>query len=83
MNFLKNIFSKIIKYKMDNLYLKSTKSYNYEQNINYNPKMKRLVDQLKADSYLLKKESYYAMLQVDRGDFIDSSIAYQDRYYLY
>ena len=41
-------------------------------------KMKTLVDHLKSERVIKSNEVYEAMLEVDRGDFVDSKYAYYD-----
>ena len=48
-------------------------------NFSKNEKMKLLVDNLLKQGIIKSEKVYNAMLQVDRGDFIDPSVAYMDR----
>ena len=45
--------------------------------------MKNLIDKLVKDGIIRSDKVYKAMMQVDRGDFIDIRYAYQDRYWLF
>jgi len=79
MYILKHKFLKV-KIKINKMDDSSNKSFSSEYAFKYNQKMKLLVDNLKNESYITKKEVYNAMLQTDRGDYIDPIWAYKDWY---